>query len=996
MRPRMLKILRWLMVMPVMGIVMISAIAHAAIQVPAGYKAEVFASNIGSPVCIKANKMDELFVVESAKDKDRILKITQGGAVSVFAKSGPGLPLDYGPGFPAKIDFDANGNLYTAVVGWYDNPFNPFGDVLDTLYKITPDGTVQKVARQFLSPNIFYDIAGLTFGQDGYLYMGETWTPRDILKVNLTNNTSVKFAEGIQTVDLLFDKQGNLLVVAATSWYLVGNKIWMYTPSGVRSLYSDAFQYPFAITWGPEGYLYVIDYTTKAIYTLDPVTKAVTPFATGFHTPYDIEFDSKGNLYVVENQLGQIIKISKDITTAGTNVRIIDTIPTKDVEFVLSSATKTPYSVTSSVDTTVVEWRYDSINAGNAASISFDLNMYNLKAGENRLVDHKLELLYTDKNGNEIRVELPPIYVAVLNSAFNNAVSTDKIEYQANEDVHINSTITNLSGYARTIDTKIRIEDSQGNLVEEVTNISGLSFIANETKNLGSFIFNTKTNYAGEYKVHLILYENQKQIGEAVANFKILSVVKQADSAISADKMAYSSNEPVMLTSTATSQSPNAILAGLEAIVNVVDPNGISIFTETKTLSDLMPEARIEFKSFSNTQTYPAGLYAASLQVRSNGENLTSASTSFEIISSLEQAKALSGKILANPGAIFEKETTTLAYTIQNTGNKYDLPLIQTEILTVDPDTQLPVRTITGEASLNGREMFSNTILFDSTGLAPKPYLIILRATTAGVTQTLGSAGLIINPIPNNAPIADAGANQSVFAGQPALLDGSQSADPDGDPLSFIWRFISVPANSQTTDASLSNSMTPTPSFVPDADGIYTLNLVVNDGLLDSQTDRVSVFVNPPPKVDIHPETINLKSNGGSKSITGVLISPVLSSFEFFTAEDGVSVTANFTLENRYVDKNGNTVVFTIPAEDYSGDDIVAAADADGDGKIDQYQLTLKFNRDQIIAGFKDTNGNLRITQPTELTSTVIGSSMRVGSDVNTVIAPPGGANGEK
>jgi len=58
---------------------------------------------------------------------------------------------------------------------------------------------------------------------------------------------------------------------------------------------------------------------------------------------------------------------------------------------------------------------------------------------------------------------------------------------------------------------------------------------------------------------------------------------------------------------------------------------------------------------------------------------------------------------------------------------------------------------------------------------------------------------------------------------------------------------------------------------------------------------------------------------------------------------------------------------------------------------IDQYQLTLKFNRDQIIAGFKDANGNLRITQPTELTSTVVGSGMRVGSDVNTVIAPPGG-----
>ena len=644
MRPLMLKILRWLMVMPVMGIVMISAIAHAAIQAPSGYKTEVFATGLEVPASVRVNSKDEVLVVEGAKD--RIVKITPDGNVSVWANSGPGAPLDfnsyYMPPRSAKMDFDANGDLYVGVVGGYDNPYNPYGDVLDTIYRITPTGIVYKVARQYFSPNYFYDPAGLTIGPDGYLYMGDTWTPRDILKVNLANNTSTKFATGLVPLDLLFDKQGNLLAVAA----LTGEplKIWSFAPNGDRTLYSNALQSPFAIAWGPDGYLYVVDYTASAIYTLDPATKAVTTFATGFDHPYDIDFDSKGNLYVVEPCIGnwttrinptprcygQIIKISKDITTAGANVRVIDTIPTNDVEFALSSATKTPYSVTSAGDTTVVEWRYDSIKAGNTETISFDLNLYNLTAGETRLVDHKLELIYTDKNGNEIKVELPPIYVAVLNSAFNSAITTDKAAYQANEDVIINSNITNISGYARTVDANIKIEDSHGNLVEEVTNISGLSFTANETKNLDSFIFNTKTNYAGDYTAHLVIYENQIQIGEAFASFKILSV-KQAASTIAADKIAYSSNESVVLTSAVTSQSPNSLLANLEATVTIKDLAGTTIFTETRTLSDLLPETGIEFKSFTNTQTYPAGLYAASLQVRSNGENLTSASASFEI-----------------------------------------------------------------------------------------------------------------------------------------------------------------------------------------------------------------------------------------------------------------------------------------------------------------------------------------------------------------------------
>jgi hypothetical protein len=132
-----------------------------------------------------------------------------------------------------------------------------------------------------------------------------------------------------------------------------------------------------------------------------------------------------------------------------------------------------------------------------------------------------------------------------------------------------------------------------------------------------------------------------------------------------------------------------------------------------------------------------------------------------------------------------------------------------------------------------------------------------------------------------------------------------------------------------------------------------------------------------------------LKSNGGSKSVTGVLTSPVLSAFAFFTAPDGVTVTAHFNLENRYIDKNGNPTVFTIPSDDYPGDDRIQAVDTDRDGDIDLYQLTLKFNRDRIIAGFKDANGNLKISRPTDLLSTVIGNDFVIGSDTNEVISPP-------
>jgi hypothetical protein len=45
----------------------------------------------------------------------------------------------------------------------------------------------------------------------------------------------------------------------------------------------------------------------------------------------------------------------------------------------------------------------------------------------------------------------------------------------------------------------------------------------------------------------------------------------------------------------------------------------------------------------------------------------------------------------------------------------------------------------------------------------------------------------------NSAPVADAGPDQTVVAGQIVSLDGSGSSDRDGDPLSFHWMLTARP-----------------------------------------------------------------------------------------------------------------------------------------------------------------------------------------------------------
>jgi len=110
-------------------------------------------------------------------------------------------------------------------------------------------------------------------------------------------------------------------------------------------------------------------------------------------------------------------------------------------------------------------------------------------------------------------------------------------------------------------------------------------------------------------------------------------------------------------------------------------------------------------------------------------------------------------------------------------------------------------------------------------------------------------------PPPNQPPIAGAGWMQTVQAGDLVQLDGRSSSDPEGDPLTFLWSFVSMPTGS---NAQLVAWDTAQPTFVPDLAGTYQVQLVVNDGQLDSAPSWVWITVlpldpNPPSISSVYP-----------------------------------------------------------------------------------------------------------------------------------------------
>lgn len=87
------------------------------------------------------------------------------------------------------------------------------------------------------------------------------------------------------------------------------------------------------------------------------------------------------------------------------------------------------------------------------------------------------------------------------------------------------------------------------------------------------------------------------------------------------------------------------------------------------------------------------------------------------------------------------------------------------------------------------------------------------------------------------APVADCGPDLSGRIGEAMVLDGSGSADPEGATLSYNWTMVEAPSCSALTSDNIYNGAGDEPSVVPDCDGIYTVGLVVSDGLQFSDPD---------------------------------------------------------------------------------------------------------------------------------------------------------------
>ncbi len=102
-----------------------------------------------------------------------------------------------------------------------------------------------------------------------------------------------------------------------------------------------------------------------------------------------------------------------------------------------------------------------------------------------------------------------------------------------------------------------------------------------------------------------------------------------------------------------------------------------------------------------------------------------------------------------------------------------------------------------------------------------------------------------VNEPMNQAPIASASAEGEMgdfLLNHDIFLLGGSSSDPDGDVLTYLWEFVSIPDGSASTIANATASQA---AFIPDDIGDYVVKLTVSDGELSDEAELI-ISVSPP------------------------------------------------------------------------------------------------------------------------------------------------------
>jgi len=553
----------------------------------------------------------------------------------------------------------------------------------------------------------------------------------------------------------------------------------------------------------------------------------------------------------VEDLNGNTTESDVFISTVAVlaDVQLISTVSGDRVEVDQTTFSHPPTRIDVQADKTVIEWQFAGLSVDQIENVGFDVILLNPEPGEQRLVTQKVELSYLNTlGGQRFATVLGSQTVLVANTKFDLQISTDKFNYGPNENVQLQALVNNVGAANNSGTVEFIVEDTNG---LSVVNFAPLAFgpLIPASSTAINESWNTSLFIAGAYQLHALLKDDNGRLSnEAFSSFSIVNSTTGLPAAtvditvgvpieggnVFIAKQNYHTTDTVQIQTRITNESINTLLNDTLLRVVVLDPSGTPVFTQDTAINtELVPGAVTDLLSSFMLVDAAQGTYQVQVTYIDNTTSATIATQSSQFTVARNIALSVSGQVSVQFDELILGDTQVCTDTINSLVAQplVDLP-VQKNLVNIVTQQELNQQNTTVTIAANDTliEMRNE----DTSGTAGD-FACILRVNTGAEFQTIGFAAFSVFNL-----IADPGDDRTALVGQQVILDASGSRETAGLPLTKQWRFVNVPPGS---NASLSDPTATTPSFFVDEQGLYVIELMVNNGSEDSLPKQVRVTV---------------------------------------------------------------------------------------------------------------------------------------------------------
>ena len=250
-----------------------------------------------------------------------------------------------------------------------------------------------------------------------------------------------------------------------------------------------------------------------------------------------------------------------------------------------------------------------------------------------------------------------------------------------------------------------------------------------------------------------------------------------------------------------------------------------------------------------------------------------------------------------------------------------------------DPDgtiSSVQWEQVSGNAQITLTAPTDLTTQFEAPEVDAEGDVLTFKLTVTDNDGLVSTDTVTITVKTKEAPLADAGPDQTVAEGRTVTLDGSNSQDPDGTISSVQW--VQVSGDTQVTLTAPTDLTTQFEAPEVDAEGdalTFKLTVTDNDGLVSTDTVTITVKIPEAPVADAgsdqsvtEGETVILNgsnSNDPDGTITSVQWEQLTGNTQV-TLTSPTDLTTNFTAPT--VDTEGAVLTFKLTVKD--NDDLVS------------------------------------------------------------------------